>query len=110
VKTFCDYPQRFCFGDLSQLQKTRPIKHKPYVCDDVSIWLLSVIQVGQYIGEICRYLLAQPLRPSDRQHRIRVMFGNGLRPQIWNEFKERFGIERIGEFYGATEGNANMGK
>ena len=36
------------------------------------------------------------------------MFGNGLRPQIWNEFKERFGIERIGEFYGATEGNANI--
>ena len=65
-------------------------------------------QVGQYIGEICRYLLAQPTRPFDRQHRVRVMFGNGLRPQIWNEFKERFGIERIGEFYGATEGNANV--
>jgi len=73
-------------------------------------WLLSVIQVGQYIGEICRYLLAQPSRPFDRQHRVRVMFGNGLRPQIWNEFKERFGIERIGEFYGATEGNANICK
>jgi len=38
------------------------------------------------------------------------MFGNGLRPQIWNEFKERFGIKRIGEFYGATEGNANIRK
>jgi len=66
--------------------------------------------VGQYIGEICRYLLAQPSRQFDRQHRVRVMFGNGLRPQIWNEFKERFGIERIGEFYGATEGNANVSK
>jgi len=71
---------------------------------------LCVVQVGQYIGEICRYLLAQPARPFDRQHRVRVMFGNGLRPQIWNEFKERFGIERIGEFYGATEGNANIRK
>ena len=76
----------------------------------MSVWLLVVLQVGQYIGEICRYLLAQPLRPFDRQHRVRMMFGNGLRPQIWNEFKERFGIERIGEFYGATEGNANIGK
>ena len=74
------------------------------------ILLLFVLQVSQYIGEICRYLLAQPARPFDRQHKVRVMFGNGLRPQIWNEFKERFGIKRIAEFYGATEGNANIRK
>ena len=80
-----------------------------FLCD-VSVFLVFVIQVGQYIGEICRYLLAQPPRLFDRQHRVRMMFGNGLRPQIWNEFKERFGIERIGEFYGATEGNANIGE
>ena len=36
------------------------------------------------------------------------MFGNGLRPQIWEEFVKRFGIEKIAEFYGATEGNANI--
>ncbi len=36
------------------------------------------------------------------------MFGNGLRPQIWRQFKERFGIKLIGEFYAATEGNANL--
>ena len=76
-----------------------------YLC-----YVAVCLQVGQYIGEICRYLLAQPAGPFDRQHRVRVMFGNGLRPQIWNEFKERFGIERIGEFYGATEGNANICK
>lgn len=64
--------------------------------------------VAQYIGEICRYLLAQPPKPVDRQHKVRVAFGNGLRPQIWNEFKSRFNIERIGELYGATEGNANI--
>ncbi len=33
------------------------------------------------------------------------MIGNGLRPSIWNEFKERFGIERITEFYASSEGN-----
>ena len=31
--------------------------------------------------------------------------GNGLRPDIWHDFKERFGIGRVTEFYGASEGN-----
>ena len=47
-----------------------------------------------YIGELCRYLLAQPPKPSDRAHRVRIAVGNGLRPDIWDEFAERFGIER----------------
>ena len=64
----------------------------------------------QYIGEICRYLLAQPDKPQDKQHHVRLAFGNGLRPQIWMSFKGRFNIEQIGEFYGATEGNANLGE
>ncbi|KAL3089880.1 hypothetical protein niasHT_022512 [Heterodera trifolii] len=79
--------------------------------------------VSQYIGEICRYLLAQPPSPIDRKHPIRVKFlssinktflsfwlltGNGLRPQIWRAFVQRFGIAKIGEFYGSTEGNSNL--
>jgi len=64
--------------------------------------------VVQYIGEICRYLVAQPFRENDSHHKVRLALGNGLRPQIWTEFQTRFGIEQIGEFYGATEGNANM--
>ena len=63
---------------------------------------------GQYIGEIARYILAQPFRPEEKQHTVRVMFGNGIKPQIWNQFQERFGVPLIGEFYGATEGNCNM--
>lgn len=63
---------------------------------------------AQYIGELCRYLLSQPVRDVDRQHQVKLMFGNGLRPQIWREFVERFKIERVGEFYGSTEGNANI--
>jgi fatty-acyl-CoA synthase len=58
-----------------------------------------------YIGEICRYLLNQPPKPTDRAHKVRVIVGNGLRPEIWDEFTERFGIERVCEFYGASEGN-----
>lgn len=63
---------------------------------------------AQYIGELCRYLLSQEPRDVDRKHQVRLMFGNGLRPQIWREFVDRFGIKAIGEFYGSTEGNANI--
>ena len=58
-----------------------------------------------YIGEICRYLLNQPPKPTDRAHKVRVVAGNGLRPEIWDEFTERFGIPRVCEFYASSEGN-----
>ena len=32
------------------------------------------------------------------------MVGNGLRPDLWDSFRERFGVERICEIYGASEG------
>ncbi len=57
-----------------------------------------------YIGEVCRYLLNQPAKPTDRAHRVRVIAGNGLRPEIWEEFTKRFGIARVCEFYAASEG------
>ncbi|XP_075985407.1 fatty acid transport protein 3 [Anticarsia gemmatalis] len=63
---------------------------------------------AQYIGEICRYLLAVPPGPNDRAHKVKVVFGNGLRPQIWEEYVQRFGVKRVLEFYGATEGNSNL--
>lgn len=59
---------------------------------------------------MCRYVLAVPKRPEDTDHKVRIAFGNGLRPQIWSEFKERFNINKIAEFYGATEGNANISR
>ncbi len=58
-----------------------------------------------YIGEVCRYLLNQPPKATDRAHRVRVITGNGLRPEIWTEFTTRFGIPRVCEFYAASEGN-----
>ncbi|KAE9555059.1 hypothetical protein FO519_001720 [Halicephalobus sp. NKZ332] len=64
--------------------------------------------VSQYIGEICRYLLAQKSVPEERMHTVRLMFGNGLRGEIWPDFVNRFGIKRIGELYGSTEGNSNI--
>jgi fatty-acyl-CoA synthase len=59
----------------------------------------------QYIGELCRYLLNSPEHPKEKAHKIRVACGNGLRPEIWQTFQDRFNIGRICEFYGATEGN-----
>ena len=61
--------------------------------------------VFQYIGELCRYLLNSPSHPLERKHRLRLASGNGLRPDIWEDFKRRFQIPRILEWYAATEGN-----
>lgn len=63
----------------------------------------------QYIGEICRYLLNQPVRDMEKQHRVRMALGNGLRQSIWEEFMNRFNIPQIAEFYGATECNCSLG-
>jgi len=58
-----------------------------------------------YIGEVCTYLLSQPPKDTDHKHRVRVIAGNGLRPAIWDDFTQRFGIDRVCEFYAASEGN-----
>uniref|UniRef100_A0AAR5PSH6 Very long-chain fatty acid transport protein n=1 Tax=Dendroctonus ponderosae TaxID=77166 RepID=A0AAR5PSH6_DENPD len=62
--------------------------------------------VANYIGEVCRYLLAAHKPGTTVQHNVMKMCGNGLRPQIWQQFKDTFSIGQIYEFYGSTEGNA----
>lgn len=69
--------------------------------------------VVQYVGETLRYLMAVPPAVDaatgedlDKKHNIRLVYGNGLRPDIWNRFKERFNIPTIAEFYAATEGTS----
>ncbi|KAF1841841.1 long-chain fatty acid transporter-like protein [Cucurbitaria berberidis CBS 394.84] len=61
-----------------------------------------------YVGETCRYLLSAPPSALDKQHKVRAAFGNGLRPDVWEAFKERFGIETIFEVYAATESPGGM--
>ncbi len=61
-----------------------------------------------YIGELCRYLVNQPPGPSDRAHHLRLAFGNGLAADVWAALEDRFGVPRILEFYGATEGNVSL--
>jgi fatty-acyl-CoA synthase len=55
-----------------------------------------------YIGELCRYLVNTPPCDEERDHRVRIAAGNGLRPDVWARFQTRFGIGTIREFYGAT--------
>jgi fatty-acyl-CoA synthase len=62
----------------------------------------------QYIGELCRYLLNAPAGAHERDHALRAIIGNGLRPEIWERFQTRFAIPKIIEFYGATEGNVSF--
>jgi fatty-acyl-CoA synthase len=73
--------------------------------DDVIRWDCTLFQ---YIGELCRYLVNSPPDPRETKHRIRLCCGNGLRPDVWNEFKDRFQIPEILEFYAATEGNFSL--
>jgi fatty-acyl-CoA synthase len=62
----------------------------------------------QYIGELCRYLLHAPAHPREIRHRLRLACGNGLRADIWQEFRQRFRIPQILEFYAATEANISL--
>ncbi|PTS91278.1 MULTISPECIES: long-chain-acyl-CoA synthetase [unclassified Caulobacter] len=61
-----------------------------------------------YIGELCRYLANQPEIPNERAHKIRLIFGNGLRPDVWDDMLDRFKVGGVLEFYGATEGNVSF--
>ena len=72
---------------------------------DIRRWDCSLVQ---YIGELCRYLVAAPPTAADREHRLRLACGNGLRADVWPAFQTRFGIPQVLEFYAATEGNFSL--
>ena len=61
-----------------------------------------------YVGELCRYLIDAPVSEFERDHRVTKMIGNGMRPNIWNQFKTRFGIKEILELYASSEGNVGF--
>ena len=66
------------------------------------------VTVFAYIGELFRYLVAQPVHPKERAHKLKSCFGNGLRQDVWARADERFAIPKIAEFYGSTEGNVSF--
>ncbi len=67
------------------------------------------VNVIQYIGELCRYLLNTPVEESlAKQLKISHAIGNGLRGDVWGAFQHKFHIQNIVEFYGSTEGNIGL--
>jgi fatty-acyl-CoA synthase len=73
--------------------------------DDVATTECTIFQ---YIGELCRYLVGAPPHPRETTHRLRLSCGNGLRADVWEEFRRRFHIPRNLEFYAATEANFSL--
>jgi len=67
------------------------------VHDSRSTWIT-------YVGETARYLLAAPPSPLDKDHNVRGMYGNGLRPDVWIKFRERFNVPEVVEFFNSSEG------
>ena len=61
-----------------------------------------------YVGELCRYLIDAPTTELERAHRVTKMIGNGMRPNIWGKFKERFGVQEVLELYASSEGNVGF--
>ena len=89
-------------GGSVVLREKFSVKH---FWDDV---ISSGCTLFQYIGELCRYLLRAPSHPHESDHQIRLCCGLGLRLDVWNDFKNRFRIPHILEFYAATEGNVAL--
>jgi fatty-acyl-CoA synthase len=73
--------------------------------NDIVGWDCTIFQ---YIGELCRYLMHAPLSANETAHRIRMACGNGLAPEVWEGFKNRFSIPQIFEFYASTEGGVSL--
>jgi acyl-CoA synthetase (AMP-forming)/AMP-acid ligase II len=67
----------------------------------------SKATIIQYVGELCRYLVNAKPHPLERSHSVKMAWGNGMRPDVWEVFRERFNIPVINELYAATDG---MGK
>jgi acyl-CoA synthetase (AMP-forming)/AMP-acid ligase II len=61
-----------------------------------------------YVGETARYLLAAPPSPLDKDHKLKSMYGNGMRPDVWKKFRERFNIPNVNEFFNSTEGMLSL--
>jgi acyl-CoA synthetase (AMP-forming)/AMP-acid ligase II len=68
----------------------------------------SEANIIQYIGELCRYLLNGPKNQYERAHKVQMAWGNGLRPDVWEPFRERFNIPIIHELYAGTDALGTM--
>ncbi|EPQ30489.1 uncharacterized protein PFL1_02015 [Pseudozyma flocculosa PF-1] len=124
------WPTMNGFGLKDRIYTPMPLYHSSalFLCVGASFYSGSTVIIGrkfsarkyweevrrydatvvQYIGEIARYLLAVPPSPEDKNHRVRMAYGNGMRPDVWEKFRERFGVRVISEFFAASEGNGGL--
>ena len=91
-------------GAGSAVCLSRKFSHKTFWPEVVA----SKSNIIQYVGELCRYLINAPPSPLDKAHIATVAWGNGMRPDVWEPFRQRFGIECINELYAATDGMGSM--
>lgn len=84
----------------STLALGRKFSHKTFWPEVVA----SEANIIQYVGELCRYLLNGPKSSYERSHKVQMAWGNGMRPDVWESFRERFNIPIIHELYAATDG------
>lgn len=47
-------------------------------------------------------------RENDKDHKVKLAIGNGIRAEVWKEFLNRFGNIEVREFYASTEGNVGF--
>ncbi len=55
-----------------------------------------------YLGGVLQILMKQAASAMDKEHNVRVAWGAGCQPEIWDAFRDRFGVE-LREAYGMTE-------
>jgi crotonobetaine/carnitine-CoA ligase len=67
--------------------------------DDVRNAKATIIH---YLGVMPPLLLNQPVRPAERDHRVKFGFGAGVEPELHARFEERFGFPLL-EVWGMTE-------
>lgn len=72
-----------------------------------SEWVGQIRRVGatvtNLLGVMMDFVFRQPPREDDRQHRLRLVLGQPAPAAIVEAFRERFGLERVLEYYGMTE-------
>ena len=75
---------------------------------DFTITRLTYNQNKNIEKEECLCFLPTFQRDNDREHKVRLAIGNGVRAEIWKEFLNRFGNIYVREFYASTEGNVGL--
>ncbi len=59
------------------------------------------------LGGMTTAIYSEPVRDNDRDNPVRYVFSAGMPAAIWEDFRNRFGVE-IYEFYGTAEGGLTL--